>query len=143
MQTSVCSAFAGYRSNLLYLCGARVKKITLVEYRSDHTDGKTVTIIIVHSQGNHSHTMLWGFYLSKIPSEVKQATNHFYLNPLPFTSTGVCPWFQNSPLGTKKLQTMVKDIMEEAKIPGKFTNHSLRVTGKTTPLNLMQVLQRP
>ena len=97
---------------------------------SDLTDGKTVTI--VHSQGNRSHTMLLDLYLSKIPSEAKQSTNCFYLKPLPFTPTGVCPWFWNSPLGTKKIETMVKDMMEEAKIPGNFTNHSLRATGTTT-----------
>ena len=32
----------------------------------------------------------------------------------------------------QKLQTMVKDMMEEAGIPGNFTNHSLRATGTTT-----------
>ena len=94
------------------------------------SDGKTVTI--VHSEGNCSHTMLLDLYLSKIPSEAKQATNRFYLKPLPFTPTRVHPWFWNSPLGTKKLQTMVKDMMEEAKIPGNFTNDSLRATGTTT-----------
>ena len=71
-------------------------------------------------------------YLSKIPSEAKQATNRFYLKPLSFTPTGVRPWFWNSPLGTRRIQTMVKDMMEEAGIPSNFTNHSLRATGTTT-----------
>ena len=97
---------------------------------SDLTDGKAVTI--VHSQGNRSHTTLLDLYISKIPGEARQATNCFYLKPLPFTLTGIGPWFWDSPIGTKRLQTMVKDMMEETKIPGSFTNHSLRATGTTT-----------
>ena len=61
---------------------------TYVEHRSknysggvsDLTDGKAVTII-VHSQGNRSHTILLDLYLSKIPGEARQATNRFYLKP--------------------------------------------------------------
>ena len=97
---------------------------------SDLTDGKTVTI--VHSHGSRSHTMLLDLYLSKIPSEARQPNSRFYLRPLPFTPTGSRSWFWNSPLGTKKIQTMVKDMMQEASIPGNFTNHSLRATGTTT-----------
>ena len=90
----------------------------------------------MHSQGNRSHTILLDLYLSKIPGEARQATNRFYLKPLPFRPTGVRPWFWDSPVGTKRLQTMVqpmvKNMMEEAMIPGNFTNHSLRAIGTTT-----------
>ena len=53
------------------------------------------------------------------------------MKPLPFTPTGVRPWFWDEPLPKTKLQTMVKDMFRDAGIEGRFTNHSLRVSGTT------------
>lgn len=57
----------------------------------------------------------------------------FYSKPLPFTPTGIKPWFWEDPLPKTKLQNMVKDMFRDAQIEGRFTSHSLRAT-RTTAL---------
>ena len=96
---------------------------------NNDTDGKSVTILA--STHPHSHVVLLDLYFSKIPQHTIRPDAPFYLKPLPFTPTGIRPWFWDDPLPKVKLQSMVKDMFKDAKIEGRFTNHSLRATGTT------------
>ena len=119
-------------------------RYTYVEHRSknhsdgvsDLTDGNAVTII-VHSQGNRSHTTLLDCWISIYRrSLVKQdRPPTAFISSLAVYTHWCSTMVWDSPVGTKRLQTIVKDMMEEAKIPGNFTNHSLRATGTTTLFN--------
>ena len=53
----------------------------------------------------------------------------FYLRPLR-KPTEDC-WYGDQPYGQKKTSQVVKVIMENAKISGRYTNHSLRRTAAT------------
>ena len=63
-----------------------------------------------------------------LPSKV---TPFFYMKPMPFTPTGIKPWFWDENFPKTKLSTLLKTMMKEANISGNFTNHSLHVTGTT------------
>ena len=95
---------------------------------TDNTDGKVVTI--VHQQEGRSHVSFPDFYLSKVPPSCIADDKPFYLQPLPFTLTGSRPWFFEDRVGKVK-KGMVKQMFQEAKIDGKFTNHSLHATRAT------------
>ena len=47
---------------------------------------------------------------------------------MPFTLTGIKPWFWDENFPKMKLSTLLKTMMKEA---NNFTNHSLRVTRTT------------
>ena len=98
---------------------------------ADCSEGKVVTI--VHSNMARSHVAILDLYLSKVPVAAKQPNGKFYRQPLPFTPTGIRPWFFEGHLGQNCIQAMVKNMMQDASIDGKrFTNHSLRATGTTS-----------
>ncbi len=40
-------------------------------------------------------------------------------------------WYTNKPVGVNTLKKVVSDMMKEAGIEGRFTNHSLRATTAT------------
>ena len=71
-------------------------------------------------------------YLSKVPAGVQSHGGSFYLTPLRFTPTGAKPWYLDTPLLLKRLQSLLKQMCSEANVKGNFTNHSLRATGATT-----------
>ena len=66
-------------------------------------------------------------YLSLLPTARKCTS--FYLQTKKRYSDEC--WFLDKPVGINKLQGMVCDICTDAKIPGYFTNHSLRATAAT------------
>lgn len=67
-------------------------------------------------------------YMEKCPPEMLQ--KGFYLKPLP-EPRKAGPWFCKVPIGIHTLEKMVCEIMKEANINGRYTNHSLRVTTVT------------
>ena len=40
-------------------------------------------------------------------------------------------WYLDRPVGIKKLSNVIKDMCETAKLPGFYTNHSLRSSAAT------------
>ena len=66
-------------------------------------------------------------YISLMPSSL--SCKSFYLRPLR-KPTSDC-WYGDQPYGQKKTSQVVKSIMENAKISGRYTNHSLRRTAAT------------
>ena len=55
----------------------------------------------------------------------------FYMKPMPFTLTGIKPWFWDENFPKMKLSMLLKTMTKEANISGNFTNHSLRVSRTT------------
>ena len=45
------------------------------------------------------------------------------------------PWFANIPVGRNRLDSMLKEMCQQAGISGTFTNHSLRAYGAITMFN--------
>ena len=68
-------------------------------------------------------------YLSLLPKDRK--CQSFYLQPRKKFSFDSDCWFLDKPVGINKLQNMVHEICKDGKIPGYFTNHSLRATAAT------------
>ena len=96
----------------------------------DFCEGKVVSII---ATGTHNcHVKLLDFYFSKVSFKLVAAGSKFYLLPLPFVPAGLRPWYFDSVLPLRTLQTLLKKMCQEAKFVGNFTNHSLRATGATT-----------
>ena len=89
---------------------------------ADHSEGKIVSIIATGTP--NCHVRIMDFYLSKVPQNVVKEGGKFYLSPLPFTPTGMRPWFFTNPYPQKKIQGLLKKMCQEAKIEGNFTNHS-------------------
>ena len=85
----------------------------------------------MHQQEGCSHVPFLDFYLSKVTPLCIAADKPLYLQPLPFTPRGSRPWFFEDRVGKVKVKGMVKQMFQEARINGKFTNHSLRATGAT------------
>ena len=80
---------------------------------------------------NRCHVLLLDKYISKLPPEAK-AKDLFYMKPrskIPVDPTA--PWYTAVQLGKNMLAEMMKRISEEAKLPTKYTNHSLRAYGVT------------
>ena len=75
------------------------------------------------------HVAILDFYFSKVPPLAIKSDSHFYMKPMPFTLSGINPWFCDENFSKTKLSTLLKTMMKEANISGNFTNHSLRVTG--------------
>ena len=63
---------------------------------NDDTDGNIVTILA--SSHPHSHVRLLDLYFFKVPQHTIRPGAPFYLKPLPFTPTGIKPWFWEDPL---------------------------------------------
>lgn len=110
-----------------------VRKTIVAEGVNDDTDGKIVSIIA--SSHPHSLVALLDLYFSKVPQDAIRPDTHFYLKPLLFIPTGTKPRFLDDPLPKTRVQTMVKDMFRDVRIEGRFTNHSLRVTGATALFN--------
>ena len=66
-------------------------------------------------------------YLSLLPKT--RSCDAFYLQPRCkyFRKS----WFLNRPAGVNRLRNVVKDVCEKAKLPGFYTNNSLRSTSAT------------
>ena len=99
---------------------------------ADSTDGKVVTI--VHQKKGHSHVSFLELYTSKVPPscvvvDKPFSCTHFVSHQLEIDH-GFCT-FSFEKLKVKARYSMVKQMFQEAKIVGKFTNHSLRATGAT------------
>ena len=115
------------------------KKYTYCEHGSknhqggvlDTSDGKVVANVHRPNQ-SWCHVALLDFYLSKVPQECITNDSKFYLQPLPFTPTGIRPWFYTDPVGVQKIKTIVKDMCCDSGFEGNFTNHSLRAANAST-----------
>ena len=67
------------------------------------------------------------FYLSKLPKERKCTL--FYLQPkCKWTDF---EWYLDRPAGENKLRKVIKNLCSKAKLPGFYSNHSLRSTSAT------------
>lgn len=77
------------------------------------------------------HVAILDFYFSKVPPLAIKSDSHFYMKPMPFTPSGINPWFWDENFSKTKLSTLLKTMMKEANISGNFTNYSLRVNGTT------------
>ena len=100
--------------------------------RQIHVEHKVVTIVANSAVMEKCPVFLLDRYISKLPKEAKE-NDIFYCRPLqkiPQDSTQ--PWYSPSPVGRNMLQTMVREMCEEAGISGRKTNHSLRVSGTTS-----------
>ncbi len=67
-------------------------------------------------------------YHTKLPSNRK--IDALYLQPRSDNKARDV-WYCNMPIGINKLQSMVKEICEEAGFKGNYTNHSLRSMSAT------------
>ena len=66
-------------------------------------------------------------YLSLLPKDRKCSS--FYLQPKKKFSENC--WYFDRPVGVHKLSGVVKDICTKAKLPGFYSNHSLRSSAAT------------
>ena len=67
-------------------------------------------------------------YLSLLPKE--RRCKSMYLQPKK-KFNDLC-WYLDRPVGVHKLRDVVKDLCEKAKLPGHYTNHSLRSSAATS-----------
>ena len=67
------------------------------------------------------------FYLSVLPPN--RNCSAFYLQPRKKYVPDI--WFLDRPVGENRLRDTVKELCKEAKLPGFFSNHSLRSTATT------------
>ena len=78
------------------------------------------------------HVQILDKYLSKIPKDTR-AKDAFYLTPLLHKPKDPSkPWYTTTPIGRNRLNSMLKEMCQEAGLSTKFTNHSLRAYGATT-----------
>ena len=85
---------------------------------------------------DRDHVKLLDYYISKVPKDVIERNERFYLRALTVVpKLEDVPWFARQCIGQHKLQKMVKTMFKDAKIDGNFTNHSLRATGATALFN--------
>ncbi len=61
--------------------------------------------------------------------------NALYKYELPPGKVTAHTWYQDRPLGINAIAKVVNTLMTRAGIPGRFTNHSLRVTAATRMFN--------
>jgi hypothetical protein len=82
--------------------------------------------------GERCHVFLLDRYCLKFLN-LQRVMTFFYLRPLnKAPESENAPWFSSGPVGKNQLAKMVKDMCSQAKIGGKKTNHSLRVSGITS-----------
>lgn len=99
-------------------------------------ESKCVTIVATKEGGIRDHVFILDTYLSKIPTEMIEKNERFYLRPMQQVSGyDGAPWFYRQNIGQHKVQTMVKSMFKAAEIDGKHTNHSLRATGASALFN--------
>ena len=67
------------------------------------------------------------FYLSLLPPN--RNCSSFYLQPRKKIVPDI--WFQDRPCGENRLRDTIKELCKEAKLPGFYSNHSLRSTATT------------
>ncbi len=71
--------------------------------------------------------------MSLLPPDPK--CNALYKYELPPGKVTAHTWYQDRPLGVNAVSKVVNMLMTRASIPGRFTNHSLRVTAATRMFN--------
>ena len=102
---------------------------------------KVVTIITNPSVKKKCSVLLLDLYVSRLPQEAEDK-NLFYCRPLQkIMKSSTEPWYSATLIGRNMLQTMVRQICEEAGIHGQKTNHSLRVCGHSS-LDALQRYER-
>ena len=93
------------------------------------TENQLIPIHANPAAGVSCHVFLLDNYLSKLPAQAFK-NDDFYLTPLPKTPVELLkPWYSTCPIGKNQLGKMIASMCAEAGIPGRRTNHSLRVTG--------------
>ena len=68
-------------------------------------------------------------YVGLLPQNPKCGA--FYKYGLAYSSMRPCCWYSDKPVRVNSLKKVVSDMMKQAGIDGKFTNHSLRATTAT------------
>ena len=91
----------------------------------DVGENKVIPVYALPETGDKDHYFSLGLYFCKVPSEVIEKNEWFYLQPITLTSVSVSErcWYYRSPIG--KIKKMVKDMCEKASINGNFMDHSL------------------
>ena len=88
-----------------------------------HVDNKEVSIFKNPTAGQQCLVSLLDMYFSMITGKAKE-TDTFYCRPLDkYRDDG--PWYSVQPQGKHALNEMVKNMCNEARLNGNFTNHSL------------------
>ena len=85
------------------------------------------------SNPDRCHVGILDKYLQLIPPEAKDEDN-FYLTPLPKKPIidQLKSWYTKTPICRNRLNSMLKEMCQEAGISGNFSNHSLRAYGATS-----------
>ena len=84
------------------------------------------------SNPDRCHVVILDKYLQLIPQEAREQDN-FYLTPLAKKPVDpLKPWYTTIPVGRNRLNSMLKEMCQEAGISTKYTNHSLRAYGATS-----------
>ncbi len=82
-----------------------------------------------HSDSDRCVVRRFEKYTGLLPKELKCSA--FYKYELSEKRQTGHTWFTDKPVGINVLRTTVKEMMSKARISGKFTNHSLRVSAAT------------
>ena len=83
-------------------CGLKTAMDTPYTSMDPRTNGK-----VFDTAKSVLHVGILDAYLSRVLCDVRP-TDQFNLQPLPFSPTGIRPWYRSCPLGKSKLQQMVK-----------------------------------
>ncbi len=86
-----------------------------------------------NSDPSRNIVLLYDKYVSLLPPDPK--CNALYKYELPPGKVTAHTWYQDRPLGVNAVAKVVNTLMMRAGIPGRFTNHSLRVTAATRMFN--------
>lgn len=88
----------------------------------------TVKQVCVYPARNHDRcpVTIFEFYMSKLRSLRKN--DALYLRPLANVSFYSDIWYKDAPVGVNTLQSVVKNLAQEAGLEGYYSNHSLRAT---------------
>ncbi len=90
---------------------------------------------VVRAYGNTNSdrnlVRLYEKYCSLLPPKEFSRCSALYKYPLKETKVTPRQWYTDKPIGINKVREIVKNLTKEAGIPGRFTNHSLRVTAAT------------
>ncbi len=86
-----------------------------------------------NSDPSRNIVLLYDKYVSLLPPDPK--CNVLYKYELPPGRVTAHTWYQDRPLGVNAIAKVVNMLMMRAGIPGRFTNHSLRVTAATRMFN--------
>ena len=86
-----------------------------------------------NSDPSQNIVLLYDKYVSLLPPDPK--CNTLYKYELPPGKVTAHTWYQDRPLGVNAVAKVVNTLMTRAGIPGRFTNHSLRMTPATRMFN--------